>query len=56
MVKVVAAVILATILIFIGTRAYSFFAEERQLGRDLADIEARLTKAKYDEANLQSEV
>jgi hypothetical protein len=54
--KIAGAIILAIILIFVGARVYSFFAQERDLGKSLADIEARLTKAKYDEANLQSEV
>ena len=53
--KIVAAIVLAIILIFVGARMYSFFAQERQLGVDLADIEARLTRAKFDEANLQEE-
>ena len=39
-----------------GSRVWAFFVQERQLSADLADIEARLTKANYDEANLQSEV
>lgn len=54
--KVAAVVVLAIVLILIGSRIYSFFVEERQLSADLADIEARLTKAKYDEANLQDEM
>lgn len=54
--KIAAAVMLFVVLILVGARVYSFFVQERQLGADLADIEARLTKAKYDEANLQSEV
>jgi cell division protein FtsB len=54
--KIVAAVALAVILVFVGARIYSFFLQERQLGKDLANIEARLTKAKYDEENLQDEV
>lgn len=47
---------MTVILVFVGGRMYSFFVQERQLGADLAEIEARLTKAKYDEANLQAEV
>jgi cell division protein FtsB len=54
--KIVAGVVLAIVLVFVGGRVYSFFAQERQLNGELADIEARLTKAKYDEANLQAEV
>ncbi len=54
--KIVAAVILVFVLIFVGGRIYSFFAQERQLSSDLADIEARLTKAKSDEASLEAEM
>ncbi len=54
--KIVGTIALAIVLILVGTRVYAFFAQERQLSADLADIEARLTKAKFDEANLQSEV
>lgn len=53
--KIAGMVILAIILVLVGARVYAFFAQERQLNTDLADIQARLTKAKYDEANLQSE-
>lgn len=35
---------------------YAFFVQERQLAGELADIETRLAKAKYDEANLSAEV
>ena len=54
--KIAAAIVLLVVLVFVGGRVYSFFAQERHLGSELADIEARLTKAKYDEANLQAQV
>lgn len=54
--KIAAAIVLAIILVFVGGRVYSFFAQEQQLNNELADIEARLTKAKYDATNLRSEV
>ena len=54
--KIAGTILLAIVLILVGIRTYSFFAQERQLGQDLADIQGRLTKAQYDEANLQSEV
>jgi len=54
--KIAVVIFLTVILVFVGGRMYSFFVQERQLGADLAEIEARLTKAKYDEANLQAEV
>jgi hypothetical protein len=53
--KIAAVAALMTLLIFMGIKIYSFYAQERQLGTDLADIETRLTKAKADEADLQSE-
>ena len=54
--KIAGVVVLFIILMFISTHVYSFFVQERQLNADLADIEARLTKEKSDEADLQSEV
>ena len=54
--KILAAIVLAIVLIFVGMKVYSFWGEERQLNQDLADIETRLTTAKTDEANLQSDV
>ena len=54
--KIAVVVALLIVLALVGARVYSFFAQERALGTDLADIEARLTKAKTDETNLQAEV
>lgn len=54
--KIAAIVALIIVLALIGGRVYAFFVQERQLSADLTDIQTRLTKAKYDEANLQSEV
>jgi cell division protein FtsB len=54
--KIAAAIALCVILLFVGGRIYAFFVQERQLAGELADIEARLTKAKYDEASLRDEV
>ncbi len=54
--KVVAAAILFIVLVLVGTKVYSFFMQEQQLSGDLADIEARLTKAQYDETNLRAQV
>lgn len=53
--KIAAAILLLIGLVLVGVRVYSFFGEERQLNHDLADIEARLMKAKIDEANLEAE-
>ncbi len=54
--KIAAIIILAVILILVAGRVYAFFAQERQLSADLADIQSRLAKAKTDEAGLQAEV
>jgi cell division protein FtsB len=54
--KIAAIVVLAIILVLVAGRVYAFFAQEQQLSASLADIQARLTKAKSDEANLQAEV
>jgi len=53
--KIIGAVLLFILIIFIGTRIYGFAVQEGQLGGDLADIEARLTKAQTDAENLQAE-
>lgn len=53
--KVAAIAALSLLFIFIGIHIYSFAAQGRQLSKDFADIQARLTKAKADEANLQEE-
>lgn len=54
--KIAFAILLAIALIFIGSRVYAFFVQERQLSSDLADIQTRLAKAKTDEENLQANV
>jgi cell division protein FtsB len=54
--KLVASIILAIILIFVGTRVYSFWGEEKQLNQNLADVETRLAAAKTNETDLQSDV
>ena len=53
--KIVGAIILLIVLVLVGIRVYGFFVQERQLSSDLADVEASLTKAQSDEADLQSE-
>lgn len=47
---------LALMSIFIAARVYGFFAQERELNADLADIEARLTQAQATESNLELEM
>ena len=54
--RIAAITILLIALALIGSRVYAFFVQERGLSSALADVQARLTKAKADEANLQSEV
>jgi cell division protein FtsB len=56
MMKIAAAIGLLIVLIFVSTRVYSFFVQERQLDVQLADIQASLTKSQTDEADLQNEV
>lgn len=56
MMKIVAAVILAVILIFVGMKVYSFWGQEKQLNQSFTDIEARLAATKTDEANLRLDV
>ena len=46
---------LSMLLILLLVRAVSFVSEQHDLSHNLADIEARLTKAKTDEADLQDE-
>ena len=53
--KIAAIVGLSLILIFLGVNVYSFVKQENELGANLADVQARLTKAQTDEANLQAE-
>ena len=54
--KIALAILLAVVLVFVGVQTYAFFKQERQLSANLADIEAKLTKAKGDEASLTAEV
>ncbi len=53
--KIIGAVLLFVLLIFIGTRVYGFIVQEHELSADLADVQAKLTKAQTDAASLQEE-
>ncbi|HVN26630.1 MAG TPA: hypothetical protein VMT99_03200 [Candidatus Paceibacterota bacterium] len=53
--KIVGAVLIFVALVVIGSRVYGFVIEEGDLSASLADIQARLTKAETDAANLQEE-
>lgn len=54
--KLALAIGLALALIFVGSRAFSFWGEQRALNKNLSEIESRLQAAKSDEANLQEEM
>lgn len=54
--KIAAIAVLAAILVLVAWQVLGFFMQERQLSAALADVQARLTKAQADEANLQAEV
>jgi cell division protein FtsB len=53
--KIAAIIGLSLVLIFLGVNIYSFVKQENALGNNLSDVQARLTKAQADEANLQAE-
>jgi len=54
--RIAAIVILVIVLVLVGGRVWAFFVQEQQLSSNVADVEARLTKAKSDETDLQAEV
>ncbi|HEX4104388.1 MAG TPA: hypothetical protein VHZ04_02835 [Candidatus Paceibacterota bacterium] len=56
MMKILGIAALSVMFVFIAIRVYGFFAQERELGADLADIQTQLTKAQTTETNLQLEV
>ncbi len=53
--KIAAIVVLAILLVFLGVQIYSFVRQSGQLSTAFADVQARLAKAKTDEANLADE-
>ncbi len=54
--KLIAAVILSGLLIFLGTQIYAFLGKEKALQKDFSDLKARLDAAKLDEAKLQADL
>lgn len=54
--KIAAIVVLSLFLIILGVQVFSFVGQEWQLGGQLADIQANLTKAQTQETDLQEEV
>ncbi len=53
--KIAAIVVLSLFIILLGAQVYSFVTEEGQLGSELADVQANLTKAQAQETSLQQE-
>ena len=53
--KIASIVVLSLFLIILGVQVYSFVAQEWQLGSELADVQANLTKAQSEETSLQEE-
>ena len=53
--KIAAIVVLSLFLIVIGVQVFSFVRQEWQLGSELADVQANLTKAQTEETSLQEE-
>lgn len=54
--KALLAVVLCVVLVLLGMRIFSFIKEQRQLSATLLDTQARLQKAKTDEANLSAQL
>lgn len=53
--KIAAIVVLSIVIVFLGIQVFSFVKQANQLSDDFASIQARLTKAKADQANLEEE-
>ena len=54
--KIVAAIILAGLVVFLGTQIYAFVERKDALQKDFADLEAQLGAAKLDEVNSQADL
>ena len=54
--KIIIIALLAIIIVAIGVKAYSFWAQEKNLNTQLADIQQQLTKAQTDESDFQTDV
>jgi cell division protein FtsB len=52
--KIFAVIILVVLLGLVGVQIFSFFKQENDLNKALADVQARLVKAQNDEANLSA--
>ena len=53
--KIAAIVVLSLFIIILGVQVFSFVRQEWQLGSQLADVQANLTKAQAQETSLQQE-
>ncbi|HUC31137.1 MAG TPA: septum formation initiator family protein [Candidatus Paceibacterota bacterium] len=53
--KIASIVVLSFFLIILGVQVLSFVGQEWQLGSELADVQANLTKAQSEETSLQQE-
>jgi cell division protein FtsB len=53
--KIAAIVVLSVFIIILGVQVFSFVGQEWQLGSELADVQANLTKAQSQETSLQEE-
>jgi len=53
--KIAAVAVLSLLLIVLGVQVFTFVRQEGQLGGQLADVQANLTKAQQQEADLQQE-
>jgi uncharacterized protein YlxW (UPF0749 family) len=54
--KILLIAALSLVIIFICVQAFGFWREEKDLSAQLADIEARFTKAQADNANLKQDL
>ena len=53
--KIAAIVVLSLFIVILGVQVFSFVRQEWQLGSQLADVQANLTKAQAQETSLQQE-
>ena len=54
--KLFFAIILAAILVFLGTQVYKFSVRESEAQKEFSDLRAQLAAAKADQSKLQAEL
>ena len=54
--KILLIAALALVIIFLGVKVYGFWAQERDLSAQLADIQARYDKAQADNESLKQDI